>query len=423
MSSRSKLFEKIIFYLSIWTVLQDFVLPIILNITNSVLFTKILFFSKDVLMISLFIWSLFRIKKFKLLHFIILLFYFLILFIQLSRSLLFNNIDIVVILSSTRSWLLAPCFITIGCAIKNLEYFKKKMKHFMNFLLFTAVIGIIEYLIDVYVTSTIPFWTNVIKIGDYMTLIKDQGNRLHHGLPGNFYGQYGGEFFSQKRLVSFWAVPLTAAYILSIPTIYYFIIGFKNKNSLNIIKSLVILLAVWLTHTRAISLQLLVVLFLIPFFLSRKVRKYYLLLIPLIFIVVIVQFDQIYAFIYDGSTIEHIRQFTESFAKLNFFGNGIGTFGVDANITTESAYISCFGQLGFFGFIAYVLINLFIPFYCFTNKKRKNKYVYILFIAFVFLVTGLVSEQLIAYTSVAPYYVFISFYYNYSKNNRIQGEK
>ena len=419
----SKSYERTIYILLIWTILQDFLLGLFLNFTGLTFVTSILFYTKDALMLFLFLWSLIRINKFNSIFLTLLFLYFLLIITQLIKGLLFTSADFITILSSTRSWLLAPCFITIALGVKNIRYFKKLCLNFLNFLLIVAIAGIIEYFIDVYITSTIPFWTKIINIGDYMTVIKGQGNRLYNNLPGNFYGQYGGEFFSQKRLVSFWAGPLTAGYILSIPTIYFYVYGIKQQKLKPIIKSIVFFIAVWLTHTRAISLQLVVILFILPFIINKKIRVYYIFAIPFAFVFVFININKIYAFIYDGSTIEHIRQFTESFSKINIFGSGIGTFGVDAKINTESAYMSCFGQLGIIGLFLYLYFNCFIPLYFLKTKYRRNKYIHVIAISCIFLITGLVSEQLIAYTSIAPYYIFIGFYYVLSKNEKVNLQK
>ena len=422
---KNKLYETIIFMLLIWTVLQDFCLSLFLRVTDQVMLTKILFFMKDFLLVTLFIWSLFRINKFKF-HFLLGLgLYFFIIFLQICHSFLLNNIEITTILSSIRSLIILPCFLCIGLAIKNKTYFYQKVKAFMFFLVICAVIGIMEYLVDVYVFSTIPFWTNGIEIGNYMTEIKEQGIRLYNGLPGNFYGQYGGEFFSQKRLVSFWGSPLTAAYVLAIP-FFYFLANFLRRGDFpSLLYFLICFVAIYMTHTRAIFLQVLVFAVIMPFIMVKKVRKYYLLFIPIAIFALIFFYDRIYEFIYDGSTMEHIRQFTQSFLQLSFLGAGIGTFGVDAAINTESAFISCFGQIGFIGFVLYLIFNSFFFFILlkYSLKKKTNKYMGFIFLIITMIVTGFISEQLFAYTSSCPYFVLMGFLYSFFKNGGVNNEE
>ena len=128
----SKSYERTIYILLIWTILQDFLLGFFLNFTGLTFVTSILFYTKDALMLFLFLWSLIRINKFNSIFLTLLFLYFLLITTQLIRGLLFTSADFITILSSTRSWLLAPCFITIALGVKNIRYFKKLCLNFFH---------------------------------------------------------------------------------------------------------------------------------------------------------------------------------------------------------------------------------------------------------------------------------------------------
>ena len=130
---------------------------------------------------------------------------FIILFIVFAYSVVsvLNDYSIINIGSSARSLLVLPLFFLAGYSIKFSNNFRKFLDfYFGKLLLFVAIIGIAEYLLDVLV-GTKTFWIDVVDLEKYFCDIKGQSNRMVFGLPGNFYGAYGKEYFSQKRLVSF----------------------------------------------------------------------------------------------------------------------------------------------------------------------------------------------------------------------------
>ncbi len=426
---RSRLYENLIIFLLYLTVFQDIALGIAYNFWGNQAVIKTLFFTKDVLMLLLFFWALFK-RKFpvKILAFYAI--YFLIIFIQTIVSIK-NQIPIFNILSSVRGWLLMPCLITIGYAIYNKKYFYKHLKRFIGpFMIIVSIFGLLDFFIDSYITSTLPFWKDFVGLGRFMEDIK--GQETLFGLPGNFYGQYGGEFFSQKRLVSFWGGPLTAGYILVIPVLYYF---FKALNPYGkhwsfkyLICFSIVLLALICTFTRAIILPTLFVLILFVLLKGREDDKLFVIfLIPIVLAVLVLKFDSIYAYIYDGSLIEHINQFTNSFSQVSLFGDGIATFGVHTSIGTESVYISSLGQNGIISLILFIIGNAF-PLYLLLKpvKKYKRNLLFYVMIAVgaLMLISGFISEQLIAYTSIAPYYIILGYLCNYSrKNHKVKAKR
>ena len=328
--------------------------------------------------------------------------------------------DLSNVYTSFRGVLLLPGCILIGRNLPQKRSFSLFLKrYFSSFLFVVALLGILDYVLDI-TCGTAFFWKNVLKVGDFFTDIKSQSNRLVDGLPGNFYGSYGKEYFSQKRLVSLWISPLTAAYSLVFPTIYYwFALLSKRKMSIKnnikiIIRVMTFTVATILTLTRAIIIPLILVLVILLYKKKPSVR------IPLIFVSIFSLFifcfifkDKIISFLYDGSTVGHINAISESISVVSPFGSGFGSVGAYSDVGTESAYLSVFGQIGLLGFAFYVYI-LFSIIMKLKNlsKKSKNNYflIPIIISLAIFALTGFISEQLLAFTTAFPIMVLSGYY-------------
>lgn len=412
-----KLYEKLTRFLLVWTVFQDILLSFFYNTTNQLLLTKILFHLKDFLLIFLFLWGLIRVKIRENVFFTFTIYFSLL--ILYSVISIINGIEFISLISSLRGFLLLPCFLLIGFSIKKKnEFYSKLIKFLSKGLFIVSLFGIVDFVIDSYVFSTIPFWTDVIGIGRYFVDIKGQSDRLILGLPGNFYGQYGGDFFSQKRLVSFWGIPLTAAYVLIIPTLIYFLkqIGVKKVSYKTTCSFLIVFLSVILTFTRAIIIPLVAVLLLLLFKKNKKIRKYVFFFMICCFILLIFSFDKVVEYLYDGSTVGHIDEFFKSLNELNFFGSGIGSIGISGGNATESSYLACLGQIGIIGLILYVIGNV-VPIMALYKKYKvtgDNIYLCFVLIGIVMLITGIISEQLFAFTTICPYYISVGFLLGYN---------
>lgn len=411
---RSKLYEILIIFLLYLTVFQDIGLGILYNFTGQQGLVKVLFFTKDILMVLLFIWALFK-RKYPIKLFLFFVIYFGILIFQ-SVVAINKGVPIFNVLSSIRGWLLMPCLITIGFAISNRKFFYRHFRRFIGpFMIVVAIFGLIDFVLDSYVTSTLPFWNDVVGLGKFMEDIKGQDTLF--GLPGNFYGQYGGEFFSQKRLVSFWGGPLTSGYVFSIPVLYYFYKALNPKgdkwNKKYLLCFLIVALALVCTFTRTIILTVAVMIVVVLVIKGRKrERRIVFFIAPLVLAYGIFSFNKILDYIYDGSLIEHINQFTTSFSQITLFGEGMATFGVHSSIGTESVYITSIGQNGLIFLILYVFGNIY-PLYLITKPKKRVRrnimFSAVFCVGVIMVISGFVSEQLIAYTSIAPYYVILGF--------------
>ena len=416
------LYDRLVIFLLYWISFQDILLAFLYNVTGSKIGISLLFYLKDFLLIGLFLIAFFRnrLKKSFSMYIYIYIMYLLVMGV-IGYA---NTSDLTSVLGSFRGWLLAPLLVAIGYNVSEKRIVAKKVISFYsNFLLIIAIIGIIEYFVDIYVTTTVPIWTNLIGIGNFITDIKGMGGTVLYGLPGNFYGSYGNGYFSTKTLVSIYGNHLTYAYIMVIPCLYYFykIIYSKKKP---FIKFFIIYLSLLLSFTRIIILLITVSLLIIALFKSSWIRSLVLLSIPIWILIFILNVNSLNSYLFDGSTQGHILALYNGFSNLNLLASGIGTFGIWSNIGTESTYLSCLGQLGLIGLVAY--LGFYI--YCLEGlrnslKKSNSKIneIFILKIAtfnsgIILFITGFISEQLIAYTSIAPFYIILGYLLKCNKN-------
>ncbi len=427
-NKKNELYEKLIVILLFWLVLQDFVLALFYNITNQIFLTNLLFYSKDILLIVLFFWCFVRGVTKKL--FYLTGCFFVCLAITFFITLFITDTEFKVILQNIRGIILLPCYVCIGFSIKSDASFIKSLKEkFFSFLLVCAVIGIVEYFLDK-IVGTKDFWVNTVGIGKFLTDIKDQSVRLYNGLPGNFYGQYGNDFFSVKRLVGLWMNPLTAAYLMALPFSYYGCAFLKSKNYFILIKVIILGLAIYFTHTRAIILLLAVSFILYLLFNPSKNNMIILGIIAVVGIVLIgVFFEKIMAIMYDGSTIGHINGIVTSLSKMNYciFGNGFSYAGIIGDLGTESQYITVLGNIGIAGLIFY-LIFLIYPLVIIKRYSNRNIFLMgVFYVGICYTFSGIISEQLSAYTTIAPYYIVLGFSlklcYSFRNNNKIPNKE
>lgn len=399
---KNTFFNKMVIFLVVWCAFQDLFLPLLLKITGSVGLVKVLFFSKDVLLIMLFAVAFIKTKGIKGSYVILTMTFMIIVFIYMIVG-ISAGIDSTSALSSFRGWILLPCLFYIGYALDNKNhFFKRTLPKIFKFYVFLAVLGILEYLLDVTV-GTKSFWINTIGLSDYMSEIKGQEGRLVEGLPGNFYGSYGGGFLTTKRLCGVWASPLAAAYNFLLPIAYYFVAFLRSRKFKPLFFFAIVYVALVLTMTRAIILLSLPMLLLLAFYYLKPYRALIVIVTIVGGIAVFIAFkDKILGYIFDQSTSGHTESISNSLSSIkSIFGSGLGTYGVGTEIGTESAFISCLGQLGLFGLVLYVwTILTYIKADYFLFRKSRHPAVFAIFVATALLfLTGLISEQIIAYTS------------------------
>lgn len=415
---KNNYFIKLILLLLYWVVLQDFVLALLYKITGSAFFVKILFYSKDVLFVALILYTIFK-NKIPTVLFVSFIGLFICIGISSIIAIFKLDISFMSLIQNIRNIILLIGFVIIGYGIKDKQYFEKAIqKKYFPFLVFCAAVGIIEYYLDIFI-GTKSFWTDVVGITEFYCDIKGQANRMVMGFPGNFYGDYGTGYFSAKRMVGFWMGPLTSAYALLIPLTYYFlkVLIYKNTKVKTVLSLGLLAYALYLTHTRAIIITFMAIALLIFFiFLKQHLKKDTLIIIILIAIVafiavLIIKADYFYSVLYDGSTIGHIESVQQALISIGFnlFGSGIGYLGINGGIGTESAYLTILGNLGIVGFIFYILPFVVCMWRLLKNRNKNLLLLTVFYTGLCYAVTGLISEQLFAYTSIAPFYVLLGF--------------
>lgn len=428
------LYDKLVCFLLVWCVLQDFVLCIILRITGMVLAVKLLFCSKDIILLLLFIVSFFC-KKMKISYLICCFSYFALVIIQFFIGVLENAQDLVSMLSAIRGLILLPTLTLIGYDIHNKSNYIDYIKKYYWFLVVVAIFGLIEFVADV-IVGTKTFWMDTLKLDDYYVLIKGASAGLENGTPGNWYTDIGAGYRTQKRFISIWAAPLTAGYVLLMPCVYFTMRYFRRKMQFKGVISkeklkdfcgfIFTSIALVLTFTRQTILLYFVFALLVFLYYRKKNRRIYICASLIIAMVgMIMLWGKIVNYIYNGSTMVHIMRFQESFEKIRFLGSGIGSFGTRfaGSIPTESQYLTLVGQLGVISIVPYFFILINPIAFCLRQARKLDGEVKMIiygicFCGLIYAVAGLVSETVAAFTSIAQYYVLIGFAWGYCNKNK-----
>lgn len=433
-------YDTLVKLLIVWCVFQEIVLSLILKVTEMVIIVKMLFFGKDILMLTLFIWAMFRTKMSQEYLCIFTIYYLIVITQTIIGIHVHSNQGITTVLSSSRGLILLPTLTFIGYSIQNKRVFFEWIKKYYKFLMLLAIFGLLEYYVDILV-GTASFWMDFIGIGRFHSIIKGQPDLLFNGVPWNWHTSGRDGTLTQNRFIGVWAAPLTAGFIMIMPCLYYTMYCFKNhcfcwkKITKNRIQSIFVfityILSLYLTYTRQIIL---------PYFgltlccwiYYRKKRKPILVFVILIFVLGIIALGpKLVEYIYNGSTIVHINQIKNSLMHVKVWGNGVGSFGTrfSGMIATESQYITVLGQLGIIALLFYIFLTFYPILYCRRelrkiNSKKKLLMVSICFSGLIYSFAGMVSETVAAFTSIAQYYIFIGVTWGYCNEykRRIKNE-
>ncbi len=439
-------YDTLIWILLLWCALQEIVLSFFFKISGSEILTKILFYSKDLLTLILFVWAFQHFKIPKELFGLITLYYVAVI-CQMIVSFINNpDINFFSFLSSARGLILLPTMIIIGCGVSNKGRFLEGIKKYYKILVFFAIIGIIELIADNLIGTNF-FWIEGLELDRFHADIKGQPDYIYSGVPWNWHtdGRHGN--MTKRRLISLWGGPLTAAAVLLLPCMYYTIRLFKNrsftglkvtKNAYdNFIRFILCGLALYLTVARQFILPYFGIALFCFVFYSGSNNNRAILFIGLGFITIIIGasfFDIILKYVYDGSTITHLLRIQESVKQLSFWGRGVGTFGTRFadTIATENQYVTIVGQLGVIPMILYLIIFIYPLVFCRRRAKcfddEAKAIIYSLCLCgVVYGFAGIASETVGAFTSMAQYYIFIGFAVGYclqeEKNGGNVGDK
>lgn len=428
------LYDILVCILLVWCALQDFVLCVILRFTGATLIVKLLFHSKDVILLVLFITVLLK-NKIPAKFITCCLIYFAVIIIQAFVGMSNGDLEFKALLSSIRGLILLPTLTLIGYGIRNKEYFWIFIKKYYYFLVILAIIGLIEFVADITV-GTRTFWMDILKLDNYYISIKGGSAVLENGTPGNWYTDIGAGYRTQKRVISIWAAPLTAGFVLLMPCMYYTIEYFKrrkvfslktSKNQFKLYKGFIFTaVALILTFTRQTLLLYIFFAFIIFVYYRRGTNREMVILGAIVCVALggVLLWQKIIDYMYNGSTQIHIWRLQQAITQMTFWGRGIGSFGKGWSnaVVTESQYLTMMGQLGVITIIPYMVMLVSPIIYCLgaANKMDSNNKAIIYSICFcgiIYVVAGLVSETVSAFTSIAQYYVLIGFIWGYCKNN------
>ncbi len=421
----SSLYDTLVWVLLIWCVLQDFVLAALLQVFGAVGLVKMLFISKDVMLLLLFVFAAIRVKIPRIMA-ACLAIYCCLVFVQTGATIVSHSgaYSVTSILSSIRGLILLPTLTIVGMAVKNKVVFFDNTKKYYRFLVVIALFGLIEFAAD-FVFGTKDFWMDTLKLNDYYTVIKGQPALIENGTPGNWYTDIGGGYRTQKRLISIWAAPLTAGFVLLPPSLYYMMRLFSKRkqqptllNKSHILcteKAVVCGIALVLTFTRQTILPYLLLLFSSFIYYNKKNRAILIVCSCLIILIVCSALTgTIIDYLYNGSTKVHIMQISQALSQISVFGSGVASFGTrfSGSIGTESQYITIIGQLGVIGLPLYMFLLLYPIMRCRKWIHRLDKETRVLlssicFSGITYALAGIVSETVAAFTSIAQYYVLI----------------
>lgn len=436
MNSRFKihnLYDSLIWLLLVWCVFQDFFLCIFLRFTGIKAMTKLMFYSKDIILVVLFVLALnnIRINK-KILIWYLIYFVFVIESAIIGFNNTFYSVGFISFLSAIRGLILLPTLTLIGYSVRDKKIFMLNIQKYYRFLVIIAALGILEFVLDVLI-GTKTFWMDFLRLDDFYQAIKGASAGLENGTPGNWYTDIGMGYRTQKRLISVWAAPLTAGFVILLPCLYYALYYFRNyklitekmsKRHMYVVYAfLVCTIALTLTFTRQVLIPALVIIFFSFIYYQRKNRKP--IIIASLIIVIVVGLacsESIMSYVYNGSTKVHIIRMKEGISQLSFIGSGIGSFGTRfaGAIATESQYLTLMGQLGIFSIIPYLVILAYPIIFCKRKAKALDVEERIIICSLCFsglcvIFAGLLSETVAAFTSIAQYYILIGFSWGYCK--------
>ena len=93
----------------------------------------------------------------------------------------------------------------------------------------------------------------------------------------------------------------------------------------------------------------------------------------------------------------------------SLFGNGLNYIGIYGLVgATESSYITLIGNIGFFGFLLFMYVFLLSSLRSYKNSRKGSVIALVVFLSsLVYIISGFVSEQLFAYTTIAPFSILL----------------
>ncbi len=315
----------------------------------------------------------------------------------------------------------------------------KIVKMIIILSVFDVLIGFVET-----VLPTDVFWNGILDLYGYLTNIKGFQDGLNGGfisnVPGNFWA-----FLGLRRMAGGHASPLALGYFLVLPLA--FLISKKRIFKFQIVLAIVIIIGVILTESRAaiISAVAFVLLYIniSEKFFSLKINKKALLitflLMTAIFIVLTnsksINFIISTITMKEGRSIGHMEALERSVENVKstiFIGKGFGVAGGWASLqgskesgAGESTYFTIMYQIGGIGLVVFLmfLVILLYNFFRLYMKQKREEYLIIAILLIAYSFTGIISEQILTFTSVAHFWFLCGIYLNKRFNNDISSCK
>lgn len=291
--------------------------------------------------------------------------------------------------------------------------------------LISAVFGFVETLVPLKYT-----WNGIFDLGGYLNNIKGFTRELPQNVPLNFWGYLG------RRLAGLSASPLTQGYFLEF-ILFLLISSWIYRYQKKIAMIVIILAAQILTITRA---SLITTILVLPLFILfnpnkayiKKVMLFYLFMMILIlpFINEVLDLGEKTITMGESSSSRHLMAFKYSLNNLEkvlLIGQGFGTAG--GWITSlggeilgawENAYFVIAYQIGIPGlilFLSWWFILLRLTFKAGireTDSLRRTIFSAVGLGGIAFFITGFVSEQIMTFSSLAHFWIFLGISINLS---------
>ncbi|MBN2434895.1 MAG: hypothetical protein JXK07_06470 [Spirochaetes bacterium] len=291
--------------------------------------------------------------------------------------------------------------------------------------LISAVFGFVETLVPLKYT-----WNGIFDLGGYLNNIKGFTRELPQNVPLNFWGYLG------RRLAGLSASPLTQGYFLEF-ILFLLISSWIYRYQKKIAMIVIILAAQILTITRA---SLITTILVLPLFILfnpnkayiKKVMLFYLFMMILIlpFINEVLDLGEKTITMGESSSSRHLMAFKYSLNNLEkvlLIGQGFGTAG--GWITSlggeilgawENAYFVIAYQIGIPGlilFLSWWFILLRLTFKAGireTDSLRRTIFSAVGLGGIAFFITCFVSEQIMTFSSLAHFWIFLGISINLS---------
>jgi len=340
---------------------------------------------------------------------------------------------ITAIFTSFRTLLLPMVLVLVG---KWLRLDKKEIKALVNVIISISIASVIFGLIEI-VIPVEKFWNGICNLYGYLRDIK--GLPSHHFVnyvPGNFWGHT-----IPRRMASFFGSPLTMSYYLILSILLVFQLK-KNKFGILNLHLLVIFVGLLLTETRMAIIAVILGILLSSLdirrsFLFFKINKRFLLYLSsfiFIFSILFIFYGKVRDFfiktftVEEGRAIGHltalesgIKNVIDNIEEFVLLGKGIGKAGAWSglggatvkSLASENAYLPIIAQIGGIGLLVFLLWWCTV-YYSLRSKGLRiegddayfNRIIKGLLVAnVVYFLTGIVSEQILAFTSVAHFWI------------------